>query len=137
MQRNGLPRRLVQLYVGLALYGTSAALQVRSGLGLDPWDVFHQGIAHHLHLAIGTVVDHRRRARAAGLDPAAAAAGLGTLSNVVLVGLSLDVALRGAADDARSWRLRVAYLAGGIVLVRDRHRHVHRRRASGPGRATA
>ena len=29
---------------------------MRSGLGLDPWDVFHQGLAEHLGLAIGTVV---------------------------------------------------------------------------------
>ena len=38
-------RRLVQLYLGLVLYGVSAAMQVQAGLGLDPWDVLHQGLA--------------------------------------------------------------------------------------------
>lgn len=32
-----LTRRLSQLYVGLTLYGVSAALLVRAGLGLEPW----------------------------------------------------------------------------------------------------
>ena len=40
-----LPRRLVQLYVGLALYGVRIALMVAGGLGLCPWDVLHQGVA--------------------------------------------------------------------------------------------
>src|SRR5690242_8513468 len=51
-----LVRRLVQLYVGLLLYGLAGALQVRGNLGLDPWDVFHQGISRHTGLAIGTIV---------------------------------------------------------------------------------
>ncbi|MGH3372967.1 MAG: hypothetical protein ACRDPR_23520, partial [Nocardioidaceae bacterium] len=42
-----LPRRLTQLYVGLTLYGLSMALMIESHLGLDPWDVFHYGIAEH------------------------------------------------------------------------------------------
>ena len=51
-----LARRVSQLYIGLVIYGVAAALMVRSRLGLDPWDVFHQGIAQHLGLEIGTVV---------------------------------------------------------------------------------
>jgi uncharacterized membrane protein YczE len=40
-----LPRRLSQLFVGLVLYGVSDALLVLGGLGLDPWDVLHQGLS--------------------------------------------------------------------------------------------
>ena len=69
-----LPRRLIQLYAGLALYGVSMALIIRSTLGNMPWDVLHQGLAGRLGWSIGTVVDRGRRAGAAGLDPAAAAA---------------------------------------------------------------
>ena len=46
--------RLAQLYVGLVLYGISASLLVLAGLGLDPWDVFHQGLSRTFGLAIGT-----------------------------------------------------------------------------------
>jgi hypothetical protein len=48
-------RRLPQLLSGLALYGTSMAMQVRATLGLNPWDVFHQGLARHLPLSFGLV----------------------------------------------------------------------------------
>ena len=48
MAWSGASRRLVQLYIGLVIYGISSALLVRSRLGLDPWDVFHQGLAGHL-----------------------------------------------------------------------------------------
>ena len=46
--------RFVQLLAGLVLYGVSSSLLVLAGLGLDPWDVFHQGLARHSSLAIGT-----------------------------------------------------------------------------------
>ena len=48
-------RRLIQLLVGLVLYGVSMAMLVRSGLGVDPWDVFHQGLANHVPLSFGQV----------------------------------------------------------------------------------
>ena len=48
-------KRFLQLYAELVLYGTSAALQVRAALGLDPWDVLHQGVSKHTGIAIGTV----------------------------------------------------------------------------------
>ena len=41
-------RRLLQLYVGLGLYGLSTAMFIRSDLGVDPWDVFHLGVGIQL-----------------------------------------------------------------------------------------
>ncbi|MGH2217829.1 hypothetical protein, partial [Enterococcus faecalis] len=52
---SGTPRRLLQLYAGLALYGASMALMVRSTLGVMPWDVLHQGLAGRLGWSIGAV----------------------------------------------------------------------------------
>ena len=48
--------RLTQLVIGLVLYGVSMAMMLRSGLGLDPWDVFHQGVQEHWGVSFGTVV---------------------------------------------------------------------------------
>ena len=109
-----LTRRLVQLYLGLALYGLAAALQLRSGLGLDPWDVFHQGLAHHVGLAIGTVVIIVGAVVLLAWIPLRQWPGLGTLSNVVLIGVSLNLCLQALPDV--SGVTRVAFLAGGIVL---------------------
>jgi uncharacterized membrane protein YczE len=88
-----LLRRVTQLYIGLLLYGLSAALQVRSGLGLDPWDVFHQGLSEHLGLAIGTVSIIVGAAVLLGWVPLRQRPGLGTVSNVVLIGVSMNASL--------------------------------------------
>lgn len=48
--------RVTQLMVGLILYGLTMAMLVQSTLGLDPWDVFHQGLARHIPLSFGQVV---------------------------------------------------------------------------------
>lgn len=49
-------RRLLQLYVGLGLYGLSTTMFIRSDLGVDPWDVFHLGVGLQLGMSIGTVI---------------------------------------------------------------------------------
>ncbi len=50
------PRRFGQLFVGLVLYGFSMAVMVRAGMGLDPWDVLHQGLADRLPFSFGITI---------------------------------------------------------------------------------
>lgn len=115
MAWNGHVRRLVQLYIGLVLYGLSAALQVRAGLGLDPWDVFHQGLARHLHLAIGTVSVLVGVAVLVLWIPLWQRPGLGTVSNAILIGVAMNFALQWLPHVGRlGWR--IADLAAGILL---------------------
>jgi uncharacterized membrane protein YczE len=108
-------RRLGQLYLGLALFGVSAAMQVQAGLGLDPWDVLHQGIALRLDRQIGTV------SIAVGVIvlllwiPLRQRPGLGTVSNVLVVGLVMNATL--AVLPVQSGDVaRVALLAGAVLL---------------------
>jgi uncharacterized membrane protein YczE len=109
------PRRLIQLYIGLLLYGLSGALQVRSGLGLDPWDVFHQGVARHIDLAIGTVVIVVGATVLLGWIPLRQRPGFGTLSNVVLIGVSMNVSLMWLPQiHLVVWR--IADLVAGVLL---------------------
>lgn len=110
-----LPRRLVQLYVGLLLYGFSSGLLLRSGLGLEPWNVLNQGVAEHTGLSIGTVAILIGAAVLLLWIPIRQRPGLGTLSNVVLVGLSMDWTL-ALVPDAHAWGARTGLLAGGILL---------------------
>jgi uncharacterized membrane protein YczE len=116
MLRNGLLRRLVQLYVGLCCYGAGIAFQVRSNLGLDPWDVFHQGIARRLHVSLGLVVIVVGALVLLAWIPLRQLPGLGTVSNVVLLGLSLD-AVQAILPTAHEMALRIGYLVIGIVAV--------------------
>jgi uncharacterized membrane protein YczE len=108
-------KRLAQLYIGLLVYGVGAALQVRAGLGLDPWDVFHQGIGRRVGLAIGTVMIIVGALVLLLWIPLRQRPGLGTLSNVLLIGVSLNMTLQVLPSvDVLAWRL--VLLAMGILL---------------------
>lgn len=113
--RSGLPYRLVQLYVGLVVFGFSSALLVRSRLGLDPWDVLHQGIARHVGLQIGTVVIIVGALALLVWIPLRQRPGLGTISNMVLVGLTMDGVL-DLMPRTNSLPLRWVELLVGVFL---------------------
>lgn len=109
------PRRLVQLYGGLVLYGVSMAMLVRSDLGLDPWDVLHQGVADRVGWSIGTVTIVTGALVLLLWVPLRQRPGLGTVSNVVVIGLAVDAAL-AVVPAVAPLPGRSALLAGGIVV---------------------
>ncbi|KOV62816.1 membrane protein [Streptomyces sp. MMG1121] len=106
---------MIQLYAGLALYGASSALLVRAGLGLEPWNVLHQGLAELTGLTIGVVSIIVGAAVLLLWIPLRQRPGLGTVSNVFAVGLALDGTL-ALVPDAHSLAVRVPLLLAGIVL---------------------
>jgi len=113
--RYRLPRRLVQLHLGLLLYGVSMAFMIQARLGSMPWDVFHQGVARITGLPFGWVV--------VGLSgfvlllwiPLRQRPGLGTVSNALTVGLFADRAL-AILPAPHPMATRIAFLAFGILL---------------------
>ena len=110
-----MTRRLVQLYAGLVLYGVSLALMVRAELGLDPWDVLHQGLAYRLPLTFGQIVIVVGALVLLAWVPLRQRPGLGTISNVFVIGLAVDAALAVLpAPDPMAWR--IAFLVSGVVL---------------------
>ncbi|WP_030882066.1 YczE/YyaS/YitT family protein [Streptomyces sp. NRRL S-1868] len=113
--RRYLGRRLVQLYVGLLLYGASSALMVRAGLGLDPWDVFHQGVSGLTGLSMGTVTIATGAVVLLLWWPLRERPGLGTVSNVVLIGLAMDATL-WLTPVPHALAVRVPLLVGGVLL---------------------
>jgi uncharacterized membrane protein YczE len=110
-----LPRRLTQLYAGLLLYGVSMALIVRSSLGNMPWDVLHQGLADRLGWSIGTVAIAVGALVLLGWIPLRQRPGLGTVSNVVVLGLAMDATL-AVVPAPSSLPLRIGLLIGGVLL---------------------
>ena len=113
--RPPLARRLVQLYAGLGLWGVSAALLVLAGLGLDPWDVLHQGIARQTGLAIGTIVNLAGAAVLLLWIPLRQRPGLGTVSNVLVVGTVVNQVL-AVVPAPHHLAARWACLLGGLLL---------------------
>ncbi|MFI1330206.1 YitT family protein [Streptomyces sp. NPDC020845] len=110
-----LARRLVHLYAGLVLYGVSMALQLRAGLGLDPWDVFHQGIAGHTSLSFGTVTIVVGAAVLLLWIPLRQRPGLGTVSNVAVIGVVVDITL-WLMPDLHALALRIPLLVFSVIL---------------------
>jgi uncharacterized protein len=110
----------VRLFAGLWLFAAGVVLGLRSGLGVAPWDVLHDGVRQVTPLSFGTAtilvgVVLVAVALAAGIRP-----GPGTLANMLTIGLFADAMLAtGIAGDldARPLPLRLLAVAGGVALV--------------------
>ncbi|OLT28311.1 hypothetical protein BJF83_15570 [Nocardiopsis sp. CNR-923] len=108
-------RRLAQLYLGLILYGLSGALLVRAELGAMPWDVLHQGLALRTGLSIGAWSVIVGAALMLLWIPLRQRPGLGTLSNVVVVGATVDLFL-WLLPSPGPLALRAATLLLGVLV---------------------
>jgi len=110
-----LPRRLVQMTVGLVCYGVSLGLMVGGAVGLAPWDVLHSGIATHVPLSLGQVLILASFVVLLAWIPLRERPGLATLANPFVLGLSADatIALVGQVDGLLD---RVALMVGGVLL---------------------
>ncbi len=109
-----LPERLVRLIVGLFLYGFTVAMMVESTLGLDPWDVFHEGLAKQVPLSFGQVVIVVGALVLLLWIPLRQKPGIGTILNVLLIGLAADLGI-AVIDQPDSIWLRGLLLVGGVV----------------------
>jgi len=110
-----LPRRLAQLYAGLLAFAFGEAMIVRANLGVMSWDVLHQGLARHLGLSIGQWSVIIGALVLLLWIPLRERPGLGTVSNVVVIGLALDAFLAVLPAPA-SMPARVALLVVGILV---------------------
>ncbi len=108
-------RRLVQLYAGLVLFGVSSSMLLLAGLGVDPWDVFHQGLSRRFGLGVGTWAIIVGVLVLLLWIPLRQKPGFGTLSNVVLVGLVIDVML-AVVPPVNGLPAQIVVMLGGVVL---------------------
>ncbi len=108
-------RRLIQLTFGLVLFGISLAMLVSANLGLDPWDVFHQGVAETLNIRLGVVVVATSFVVLSLWIPLRERPGIGTVMNAVLVGVVFELTIAVLGDpSALGWRW---VLLGGAILL--------------------
>jgi uncharacterized membrane protein YczE len=106
---------LIQLYAGLALYGASSALLVEAGLGLEPWNVLHQGLAELTGLTIGVVSIVVGATVLLLWIPLRQRPGLGTVSNVFVVGIAMDGTL-ALVPEPHTLAVRIPLLLAGVLL---------------------
>jgi uncharacterized membrane protein YczE len=110
-----LVRRTSQLFAGLVLYGISMAFMVESALGLNPWDVFHQGLSETTGLSFGLVVILLGIPILLIWIPLRQRPGFGTIANLVVIGFVVDGAL-AILQPGESLAMRITYLVTGIAL---------------------
>jgi uncharacterized membrane protein YczE len=108
-------RRLAQLYVGLVVYGISTSLLVLGRRGLVPWDVLHQGLSRHTGIAIGTWSILVSVAVLVLWMPLHEKPGIGTISNAIVVGGTMDVVL-GLTPEVHDSLARWSCCLGGVLL---------------------
>lgn len=108
-------RRLIQLYIGLTCYGVSTAMFVRADLGADPWNVFHLGVGKLLSLNIGVVMIITGALVLLLWIPLRQRPGLGTISNVIVLGLAADATL-ALMPPLESLLARSALLAAAVIV---------------------
>lgn len=87
-----LPWRLAQLMLGLSCYGVSNALLLRSSVGMDPWNVLHQGLAFHVPLSLGSIIVVVSLLVLLFWIPLKQWPGVGTVANALWIGVATDIA---------------------------------------------
>jgi uncharacterized membrane protein YczE len=110
------PSRLLRLYAGLALYGAGVGVQVESRLGNDPWDVFHQGLAVRTGWSIGTWIIVVGALVMLFWIPLRQRPGVGTISNIIFLGLFVDLTI-WLAPTPDALVVRWIYLLAAVVFV--------------------
>jgi uncharacterized membrane protein YczE len=110
-----VPRRLIQLFTGLVLYGISDSMLLLAGLGVDPWDVLHQGLARRTGVPTGTWAIIVGALVLLLWIPLRQRPGIGTLCNVVVVGAVIDAAL-AVVPPPHSLPVQAAVMVSGVVL---------------------
>ncbi len=92
-----------RLLSGLTLCGVAIAMLIRSDLGLGPWDVLHQGLAVTTGISIGFVTILVGFAVLLLWFPLRERPGVGTITNVVTIGLVIDATLAVTAAPSATW----------------------------------
>src|SRR4029077_18194857 len=103
------------LLLGLIGYGFSMAVMVRAGLGLDPWDVFHQGLALRTGMTIGLASAVVGVAVLLAWIPLRNRPGVGTVANVIVIAVTVDLALWAMPTPA-SLPVRAALMIAAVAL---------------------
>ncbi|MDV3127094.1 hypothetical protein M1247_19375 [Mycobacterium sp. 21AC1] len=96
-------------------YGSSMAMMVRAGLGLDPWDVFHQGLTRHTPMTIGAASAVVGVVVLLAWIPLRNRPGIGTVANVIVIAITVDAVL-GVLPAPSALPVRIAMMVGAVVL---------------------
>ncbi|MFT5203738.1 MAG: putative membrane protein YczE [Candidatus Aldehydirespiratoraceae bacterium] len=110
-------RRIPRLLVGLWIFGVGIAMILMGDFGLPPWDVLHQGIQEQSPLSIGTAIIVVGACLVAVMALLREPIGIGTVANVLVIGVAVDVTLWMFDDPTSTFGRAAATLAGPAVIA--------------------
>ncbi|CAN5313789.1 membrane protein [soil metagenome] len=113
--RPHLARRVIQLPLGLFLYGFAIAMMLRAGIGVSPWDVFAQGVSRLTGIEFGWVTNIVGALVLLLWIPLRQRPGIGTVVNVLLIGPSAEVGL-AVLPATTTLGQQLLLFAGGLAL---------------------
>ncbi|TQJ31992.1 YitT family protein [Microbacterium sp. SLBN-146] len=111
-----MSRRILQLFVGLALYGFGCALTIEAGLGVDPWTVLAEGLSIKTGIGIGWITNILGFLVLLLWIPLRQRPGWGTIANIMLVGTSMQFTL-WVIPPVQGFLVQFLVLLAGIVAV--------------------
>ena len=113
---HSVAQRLPKLLIGLVIFGVGIGVQAEAGLGLGPWEVLHQGISRQTGIALGTVSILLGLPILLAWLPLGERPGIGTVLNILLIGVSTNVAISVLETPAELW-LQLVMMATGVVMI--------------------
>lgn len=98
------------------MFGLGISMFIASGLGLAPWDVFHQGISRLTDISIGLVIEMTGVVILLLWIPLRIRPGIGTILNAIEIGLVVYL-IDDSLPQSDHLALRLAYVAGAMISV--------------------
>ena len=114
--RRSIVSRLPGLLIGLLVFGFGIALMTQAGIGLGPWEAFHQGLQFRTGIPMGTISILLGIPILALWWPLGQRPGLGTLINVLLIGSATNLgnALLPAQTEPL---LQLLQMVAGVLVI--------------------
>jgi uncharacterized membrane protein YczE len=109
-------QRLARCIIGLAFFALGISMFVTAHLGLAPWDVFHQGVAGHLGLKLGWVIEITGFLLLLLWIPLHQRPGIATILNAVEIGLVVNL-IGSHLPSTDRLIPRLAYVVGAVVVI--------------------
>jgi uncharacterized membrane protein YczE len=111
-----LPERLARCILGLAMFGLGISMFIAAGLGLAPWDVFHQGISRLTDISIGLVIEMTGVVILLLWIPLRIRPGIGTILNAIEIGLVVYL-IDDRLPHSDHLVIRLVYVAAAVISV--------------------
>jgi len=110
--------RFINLMFGLVLYAIGIAITLRANIGYAPWDAFHAGLSQKMGISFGTASIIVGVFVGVMVTVWGEKIGLGTILNMVLIGIYIDIILfTGILPLSQNYLTGIPMLLVGLFII--------------------